>query len=163
MSKLAGLKEEPQAELHASLTHRRREYLAFRGIAYGRVRGGEVRVIEGVEHVGSELQVDTLGKFELLEEGRIELLHAISVQWIDARVSISFGDEVINEAARIEPHVRRRIGDRTIADPIWPIALPIVEKAYRGVNVEAGSTGNVDQRGVLPSTEDSIENPVHIR
>jgi len=160
---LAGLKEEPQAELHASLTHRRREYLAFRGIAYGRVWGGEVRVIESVEHVGSELQVDTLGEFELLEEGRIELLHAIGVQWIDARVSISFGDQVINEAARIEPHVRRRIGDRTVADPIWPIALPIVEKAYRGVNVEARSTGNVDQPGILPSAEDSIENPVHVR
>jgi hypothetical protein len=147
-----GSEEQPQAELHKPLIHRRGEYLALGGIAHRRVRGGEVRVIERVEHVDSELQVETFRDFELLEEGRIELLHAIAVQWIDARVSIGIGDEIIDEAARIEPRVWRWIGYRAVADPVRPVVLPVVQEAYRGVNVEARSAGYVDEPGIAPPT-----------
>jgi hypothetical protein len=84
------LEAKPGVPLHNSRSHRAQE-LAEEDVVDAGPQTGEVRVIQRIEHVGSDLQSHVLSKREVLRQAEVNIPHSRRTSYTDARISGSNG------------------------------------------------------------------------
>ena len=100
---------------------------------------------------------------EYFRNGRIELLLSVGMQWVDSGSAIGHRGLVHNECAAIKPLVYGRIAQLAISDTIGPIVLSVVQRSsVTGDQVKTGSAADMQQAGVLPATDNRIQEAVGV-
>ena len=162
-SALGALERVSQGELHSTVVYRGGENLSLRGVTYGGIRRGKIRMVEGIKRVRPELERLTLCDVERLGERGVELLLSIRVQRIRPRIAIGHRRRVNDESAGIEPLGDGRVAYLTIPNPVRPIGLSIVKRSRVVVgHIEARSTPDMQKRRVFPTPEDCVHQAICI-
>ena len=143
-----------------------------KNLTYGRIgyvsHGvGEVRLVKGVEELGSELHPEPFSKREIFEEGEVPILEARSIQNASSRVAKARvprrevgKQELVGKTGGIEPalHCSLARRKRPVASPVGP---PGAGPDIRHVIACAWSEGEAGLKGCaagqLPTPDDAVQ------